>query len=361
MAKVSLALSAEALALASTPSGIERFRIENRAEWLAKREMDVTASVVGAVFREHEYVSEFDLWQQKTGAATASSEENAAMRRGRLLEPVAFQLLAEERPSWRISPLDNRLYYRDPAARIGCTPDGFAVDPDRQGFGICQVKTTDSLTFRRKWRPEKFGEEINVPTWIGLQAMTEMRLTGASWAVVALLVVGHGLDIHVVDVAEPDGLWEITKLRVADFWRSVDLKQMPDPDFEKDARRIVEHYAIKTGQTVDLSGDNRLLELVDEREKLKQIESAGSAAEKPRKAIEAEIIAKMGTANHARLADGRTITVETITVNRRPTLASTFSYPKFKIPPAFAAGSATMPAPAAAGDLSPSQLFPESF
>lgn len=348
---VDLLISPEALALVETPTGIERIASESREHWLRMRRRDVTASQIGAVFREHEYVTLLDLWEQKNGTDVSVAEETPPMRRGRLLEPVAFQLLAEERPDWRILPLAGRYYYRDPVARIGATPDGFAIRPDKLGFGVVQVKTTDSLTFRRKWKPEEYGSEINVPTWIGLQALTEMRMTGASWAVVALLVAGHGLDIHVVDVEEPDGLWEATKNHVADFWKRLEAGEMPDPDYDRDAKRIVEHFSQKTGETIDLSADNRILELVTERERLKAVEAEGSAAEKARKPIEAEIISKMGHATSATLADGRTITIKTITVNRKPTPASTYSYPKFDIPPR-AAGTGAAPS---------SAYFPEKF
>ena len=324
-------ISLDLLLTLKRPETTERVAIKDRASWLALRQKDVTASQVGALFGEHEYVTMLDLWQQKAGVTTGTVEDNPAMRRGRLLEPVAFQLLADERPDWSILPMQDQFYFRDRLARIGATPDGIAVRPDKPSFGIVQVKTTDSLTFRRKWKPDEHGGEINVPTWIGLQALTEMRLTGAAWASVVLLVVGHGLDIHVVDVEEPEGLWALTQGHVRDFWHSIENNRMPDPDFDRDAKRVVEHYSRKSGETVDLSGDNRIIELVDERARLKAVEAAGSAAEKARKPIEAEIVAKMAHASHATLADGRTITVKTITVNKNPQPASTFSYPKFSI------------------------------
>lgn len=345
-------LSVDEITLDALPSGVQRVRVSDRSSWLVLRGSDVTASVIGAVFGEHEYTSTLDLWNEKRGAGDRPVDETPAMRRGRLLEPVAFQILAEERPDWRVFPLSDQFYYRDKSRRIGCTPDGFAVDPARPGFGIVQVKTTDSLVFRRKWAPEVPGEPLNVPTWIGLQALTEMRLTGASWGVVVLLVAGHGLDIHVVDVPEPPGLWEVVSSRVADFWRLVETGTMPDLDFGHDARRIVDHYAVKDGTTVDLSADNRFAELVSQREALRAIEKAGADAEKSRKVADAEIIAKMGHASHATFSGGGRVSVSTITVNRKPSPASTYSYPKIGV-------SGVVPL-SAASPVS-RQTFPEKF
>lgn len=326
-----LTISPEALALLSTPPSITRIAVKDREAWLAARSKDVTASAIGAVLRCHEYTSLFDLWQIKTGRASVDTEETPAMQRGRLLEDDALEILASENPDWRISPLGNRYYYRDHAARIGCTPDAFAIVPGRPGFGAIQIKTTSDMIWRRKWRPDEFGGEVNVPTWIGLQALTEMKLTGASWCAVVLLVVGHGLDVHVVDVPVIDEVWGVARNAVADFWALVARGEMPDPDFERDAKQVVEHYAFKTGEVIDLTSDNRIVELVDLRSALKAREQDGAAAEKERKTVDAEIIAKLGHASGARLSDGRVINVKTITVNRKPTPASTYSYPRIDI------------------------------
>lgn len=351
---IDASLSPEALALVSTPPSVTRIAVKDRDAWLSARSKDVTASVIGATMKCHEYTSLFDLWQVKTGRVEASIDETPAMQRGRLLEDDALEILASQNPDWRISPLNNRYYYRDQAARIGCTPDAFATAPGRPGFGILQIKTTSDIVWRRKWRPDEFGGEINVPTWIGLQALTEMKLTGASWCAVAVLVVGHGLDVHVVDVPVMDEVWDVARNAVADFWALVARGEMPDPDFERDAKQVVEHYAEKTGQIIDLTGDNRIIELVDLRGALKLIEANGAAAERDRKAVDAEIIAKLGHASGATLKDGRLISVKTITVNRKPAPASTYTYPKIDI------SGGAMPASVSAAKT-PTNLFPEKF
>src|SRR4029079_19449389 len=111
--------------------------LNERDRWLELRKRDVTASVAGALFGVHDFVTPYQLWALKSGLIEDNIVETAAMRRGRLLEPVAIRLLREERPTWRVEPCST--YFRDPHARIGATPDALAIDPERTGFGIVQI------------------------------------------------------------------------------------------------------------------------------------------------------------------------------------------------------------------------------
>ena len=70
----------------------------------------------------------YGLWALKRGLLTDQGNETPAMRRGRLLEPIALQLLQEEKPDWVIAP--HPFYYRDGALRLGASPDALASRPD---------------------------------------------------------------------------------------------------------------------------------------------------------------------------------------------------------------------------------------
>src|SRR5690606_34094970 len=133
---------------------------------------------------------------EKSGRAQESAEENAAMIRGRVLEKPAIDLLAIDRPSWKI--WQPQVYLRDPTIRMGATPDAYAIDPRRKGFGVIQVKTSDKFAFKRNWIDEDGG--IEPPLWIVIQTIQEAHLSGASWACVLVFIMGMGLEIEVVDV-----------------------------------------------------------------------------------------------------------------------------------------------------------------
>ena len=127
--------------VAASALGRAWFPVTDRTAWLKMRERDVTASVAGALFGDgvHDFTTRYGLWALKSGRLRQDPGETDAMRRGRLLEPVAVQLMRELRPAWTIEPCAT--YFRDAGERIGATPDAFAVDPDRAGFGVLQIKS----------------------------------------------------------------------------------------------------------------------------------------------------------------------------------------------------------------------------
>ena len=91
---------------------IETWPITSREEWLEKRKQDITASTAGALLGLHPYCTPLQLYLDKTGIAPMDNRDNPAMRRGRLLEPVAMRIVQEEHPDWRVEAPG--LYFRDP-------------------------------------------------------------------------------------------------------------------------------------------------------------------------------------------------------------------------------------------------------
>ena len=297
------AISPTALAAILKPKGVETFDSRDRAAWLKMRQQDVTASVAGALFGVHDWVTPYQLFALKAGLVGEDEVESKAMRRGRLLEDDAIQILREDYPTWRID--QGARYYRDPAHRIGATPDAFAIAPGVEGFGVVQVKTVDPFAFRQKW---KIDGSVEAPLWIAVQATIEALLTGASWACVAALVVDGGLTLHVIDIPLRPAL--LTKLRglVAEFWTRVAANDPYPPDYARDGATIARVFSEADDDAVaDLSGNARVGEILAKREALKARESDGSAAEKERKALDAELIFALGNASLGRLADGRII------------------------------------------------------
>lgn len=273
--------------------------LNERDRWLGLRKQDVTASVAGALFGVHDFITPYQLWALKSGLIEENIVENAAMRRGRLLEPVAIRLLSEERPSWRVERC--LTYFRNPLFRIGATPDALAVDPERTGFGIVQIKSVEQSAFRRKWRNET--GEVEPPLWIAVQALVEANLTGADWAVVAALTVGFGADIHVVEVPFNPAIWAELTTRVTEFWRCVEAKEPPPLDYQRDGEALTKIYAGDDGSTVDLTGWNRGTEIATLDAMLKD---EIKTKEQARKSLRAEMLEKLGHAAVA-MMDGRVL------------------------------------------------------
>lgn len=301
----------------------------SRAEWLAARTQSLGASEVAALFGVHPFTSIYELHHVKAGTVQIESAETAPLRRGRHLEQVAVNFLAEERPAWTVTanPMPGGRFYRDLGAGLSCTPDAFIADPEREGGGIAQIKSVEPSVFRAKWRTE--DGLIEPPLYVAIQAIQEAALTGASWAVVCPLVVGFGLEMPILEVPLHLGLIDQIRARAADFWQRVAEGRAPDPDYAKDGALLAQLHADDDGSEVDLTGDNRIVELLDLREGLKEREQDGAAAEKERKILDAEILSKLQNAARGRLADGRSI--EAKTIRRAAYQAKASSYRSIKI------------------------------
>lgn len=285
-------------------SEIEIIRPRDRAAWLRARGRDVTASVVGALFGEHEFTTIYELWMMKAGRLPRQDEETPAMQRGRLLEPVAVQLLREMHPDWSlVHNAAENVYFRDPIHRLGGTPDVIATAPGR-GQGAVQIKSVEASVFRRKWLDE--DGNVEPPLWISLQATLEAYLTGSEWAAVAPLVIGHGLEMPMVEIPIVEGVVDAMKERSLEFWEMVASGNEPQPDYARDAGVIERIYGDGNQfEEVDLTPDNRVPTLLERRRDAKrQITDLVDEVS----TIDAEIKSKMGLAHLAHIPGGRKIT-----------------------------------------------------
>lgn len=318
-------LSPVAMALAQKPEGVVTIPIVDREQWLSLREADVTASVAGAILGVSPYLTYWSLWMLKAGRMppdhVASEPEISAdgnevilppAARGHQREPEAISMLKLLRPEWRISyPLGS--YWRAPAMRLGATPDSIVYCPER-GLGTVQVKSVAPHVYAEQWT-DPDTREIVPPVAVCIQAIHEAMLIGAKWAAVAVHRENYGSRpaVRLIDIPLHEKLWERLTADVAEFWASIEADAEPAPDFKRDAEAIMRLYADAEDRTVELDGERaeRLTAILADRAKLKAREADGSAAEKDRKTVDAEIIHALGNAEAGRLPDGRVIRAPT--------------------------------------------------
>jgi hypothetical protein len=317
---------------------IEILAPASREEWLALRKSTIGASEAAALVGAHPWLTPYELWARKSGLVT-DAEETPAMRRGRHLEAVAIDFLREERPSWLIkaNPIPGGVIYRDPQAGLSCTPDALVNDLDRGlslDLGVCQIKSVEPHIFHRAWSPGDTGAGPEVPLYVAIQAIQEATLIGASWACAGALVVGHGIDLHLIEIDLHAGIAARIRKEAADFWRRVRENDPYPPDYARDGEIIKCLYADDDGGETDLSSNERAVKLVAAREGLKRIETAGGDAVKERKLIDAEIIHLLGNAARGMLGDGRVIEAKTIRKKGFVVEPTTFRTVKIKGAPA---------------------------
>lgn len=245
---------------------IEKIAIESREAWLALRKKDVTASSLAALFDAHPYQTMLGLFAEKTGVPMPS-EDSMAMRRGRLLESAVAEAFREEHPGWKI--VKCRHYFRAPALRLGASPDFMFVDPEGR-HGVLQTKTVAPHVFRQSWTDE------TPPFWISLQTLTEALLTKSDYAMIgALEVDGFRFQLHPYQVPRHAAAERRIQDAVQKFWSDIADGKVPQIDFRRDAPVLaIMHPKEQTGKALDLRGDNRILELLDTRERAAEAEKA---------------------------------------------------------------------------------------
>jgi predicted phage-related endonuclease len=237
---------------------IERRPITDRAKWLEWRHEDVTASELGALFGVHPYMSALKLYLSKSGIEFPTDDNNPVFRRGRILEPAVAAAVAEARPNWRIEKAG--AYYRDPDRRIGATPDFLVANG---GLGCLQTKTAAPVVYERDWDSGRV-----VPFWVQLQTLTECMLTNAAWGAVAVLRVDpFDLECSIIEIPRHPAAEAKILAAVQQFWDDVEHAREPPADYGRDAEliRIIAPREIG-GKTIDLSADNELPEMLQQRE-----------------------------------------------------------------------------------------------
>lgn len=295
---------------------IERIPITDREQWLALRRQDVTASDVGAVFGLHPYKTPLALWTEKTDPSFMHDVDNPALRRGRWLETAVIAACQDEHPDWSIA--QPGVYLRDPEYRIGATPDAIARTSD--GEVIIQCKTVAEPIFKAQWQD-------GPPQHYYLQALTEAMLWGAPRAVLAVLIVSaFGADYREYDVPRHEGAEQRIRDGVARFWQDITFGITPKADYAADGDLLAKLHAPKDGAPpVDLSTDNFLPELLEEREALhRHFKDCETRLE----AIKNEIVAKLAGATIGTL-NGWTITRRM--QHRKEQLMKATSFPVLRI------------------------------
>lgn len=292
---------------------IERFNITDasgridRAAWLALRAHDITASDVPAVCGEGLYGSPAKVWAEKRGLLPPQ-EMTAAMERGLWGEAAVFEALAWKQPEWELRRA--KVYLRDPAARMGATPDGAAIVPGRDGVVVVQAKVIAEPIFRDDWLVDpdddiEFGE-AKPPLAYQLQTLVESMLADACAGALVVLVVGmFKWTLRTFWIERHAGAEAMICERVASFWRDyLDPGIQPPVDPTRDSELVKRLWPQDDGSEIDLSAHPAAGAMVDERENI----AARMKADKGRRdEIETSIKGLLGNSTYGRLADGRLI------------------------------------------------------
>lgn len=264
---------------------IETIPITSREQWLELRRHDITASDIAAVCGVSPYKTLLQVWAEKTRLAPETIE-NSAMRRGRWLEDAVIAAVREQQPEWSIAKPG--VYLRDAERRMGATPDAVV-----NGTDILQCKVVARPVFDDGWQD-------GPPLGYQLQTLAEAMLMGAPRAWLAALVIDtFTADLKLFPVERHDKAERRIKMAVAQFWDDVEAGKMPTADYQRDGELMAALFRPDaTREFIDLSGDNLLPVLLEERATISATIKDGEAR---KDAINAEIVDKLAGAPGARL------------------------------------------------------------
>lgn len=253
--------------------------ITNRAEWLAWRRHDVTASRIGVLFECHPFMTLADLVAEMRGQSTKG--DTVTMRAGRWLQPAFVEALRDERPEWRVTPATT--YHRLPELRLACTPDFWVDEPSGRGAGVLEGKTFAE----REWE----RHHARLPLGYMLQCLCQLMVTDASWGAIVVLIRSSAMPLYVFDVPRHPAAEKRILDAVARFWERVDAGEFPvaTPPDELEA-------LLDDGSHRDLSNDLRLAEWLEQRERWAETRAD---CDRQIKRVDYEIKNRMGQASTA--------------------------------------------------------------
>ncbi len=258
----------------------EVWQITSRGEWLERRRGLLTASRIAALFDAHPYMSREQLGGTMTGAW--SEGDNAAMRRGRILESAVVEALREEHPGWTIERANT--FHSIPECRLGATPDAFFTTEDGER-GLIQIKTADPEVWQR-WNARP-------PLAYQLQTLTEMVCCDLDRGILAVMVTNRSLPVYEFAVPRHPAAEAKLLEAAAAWWREWDAGRIA-PAAPSDGLQ----EALDDGSSIDLSADNWLAGALWERAEIK---ADISQREKRCAEIDAYIKNAMGTATYGHL------------------------------------------------------------
>jgi predicted phage-related endonuclease len=288
---------------------VETIAIADRDDWLQLRKEAVNASEVAIVLGLGHWGSRAELYAEKKNLRPPRVDNNL-LRRGRWLEASVFEALADERPEWEIRRA--KIYLLDRERHLGATPDGFALRTAAPAMGrrrgVVQAKVISRTAFRRRWLHNADDDlaygNADVPVYYQLQVLTEMMLSDCEWGTLAALITSeYDATLRTFDIERDGGLEQMIVNAVAAFYRDhLDPGVMPDFAPQQDGELIRALYPRADGSTIDLSGNNRIGELI---EAWQEQGAALARINKQQKTSRAAIEALMRDATYGTLADGR--------------------------------------------------------
>jgi putative phage-type endonuclease len=255
-------------------------------EWLAARKKGLGGSDMAAVMGLSPWKSRYQLYKEKRGEAP-DTEENDAMRWGKLMEPSLRQFYADT--TGRIVRLPERILYHPLYPILFANPDGLIAE-ELRGLELKMSR------YSKGWGEPGTAE---VPDYYALQCQHYMLVTG--FRVWDLVVSISGALPVMYELHADDELHALMIEEALKFWKQVVEGDAPEPVSFSDA---VSKFGFSSTAGTVYAGD----EAVSAYESLTQVVEQITELEEQQDTLRAKMVVALGE-NGDTLVDltGRTL------------------------------------------------------
>lgn len=267
------------------------------AAWLEGRRKGIGSSDAPAVLGLSPWACALDVYAAKVDGTSLGM--TPALEWGHRLEPAIAGAIID-RTGWKIAK-PNACKHREHDF-ILANPDRVRLDWDGSSAPneLIEIKTTS--------RDEGWGEpetdEIPQHYWAQVQHQLAVFNSTHESEVCWVFVLVAGRDFRRYRVPRDPGYLDVVIDTYRDFWRCVETRTPPEPDWSNPAtvEAVLRLHKPTAGKAVAL--DPAAVSLIDRYEALGQ---EISLATKERDLVKAQVVAAMGDAETGDIGDGRSV------------------------------------------------------
>ena len=157
---------------------VEMLVLKDREDWLKNRMNGIGGSEISAVIGENPYLSNVELWEQKTGRTKPEDiSDKPYVKYGTNAEHHLRELFKLDFPQLNVEYVENNSWRNDNYPWALASLDGWITDENRRK-GVLEIKTTEILQSMQK---EKWKDQI--PMNYYCQVLFYMAVIEADFAV----------------------------------------------------------------------------------------------------------------------------------------------------------------------------------
>lgn len=192
----------------------------DKQQWLEARQKGIGGSDMPVVMGVSPFKTRHELWMEKTGAVF-DIPETPAMKRGKVLEPVAANLYSEA-TGRKLRNLQGPIHHKELGFMlVDIDRHIVATDPDA-GPGVLEVKCPGLQVFTKCKRE-------GLPDYYVIQLQHGLEVMGWNWGSFCVFNAERWEMLHF-DMERDQELINIIRLSGLRFWELVENKTPPEED-----------------------------------------------------------------------------------------------------------------------------------